>query len=169
MSTSDEQLPDEAPIPEAASAALRQRGDHLLSELESMRRDEGSRPVIEPLDPQAELALRRGGDELLATLDSQRAELATASATGQRRWNWRHSSAAAALIALATAIILNLPSASPPPAKPVVTKLPVSTTVGDQWSVEPIASPAIPEPSSALLALLGGVILLGRRRRPAQA
>jgi len=167
MSTSDHQLPDEAPIPEGASAALRQRGDHLLSELEFMRRDEASRQVIEPLDPQAELALRRGGDEFLATLDSHRAELATASTGVRRRWNWRHwSGVAAALIALATAIVLNLPSTSPPPAKPVATKQPVATAVGDQWSVEPITSPAIPEPSSALLALLGGVILLGRRRRP---
>lgn len=167
MSTRDEKLPEEAPIPEAASAALRQRGDHLLSELESMRRDEASRQVIEPLDPQAELALRRGGDELLATLDSHRAELATAPAACRRRWSWRHwSGVAAALIALAIGLVLKFPSASPPPAKPVATKLPVATGIGETWTVEPITSPAIPEPSSALLALLGGVILLGRRRRP---
>lgn len=171
MSASNGQIPDKAPIPEAARAALRRRGDRLLSELGSMRENDDNHLAIEPLDPQAELALRRGGDELIARLDSGRVALAAASSPVKRRWNWRHwSVAGAALVALALVILLQSPSASPSPAEPQITQLPPATAVGDPWSVSPITSPitspAIPEPSSALLALISGVILLGRRRRP---
>ena len=183
MSTNDHQQHDQEPLPAGARAALRQRGERLLSELESMRQDESAAGSLslEPLAPQAELALRRRGDELLAQLELQRADLESveASAPGEsqtcQRRNWRPwAGVAAALVALAAAVQMAIPLASPPPATSATSATSAAPAASDpapgsavgQWSTQlPLSPPSIPEPNSALLTLFSAVVWLSRRRR----
>lgn len=175
MSAKDDQQHDQdpLPLPEGARTVLRQRGERLLSELGAMRQGEaaaGSLP-IEPLDPQAELALRRRGDELLAELERQRAGIESAEASAPRgiQRSWRPwAGVAAALVALAAAVQMAIPLASPTPTTPATPAAsdPATGSSGGQWSTQlPLAPPSIPEPNSALLTLFSAVIWLSRRRR----
>lgn len=161
MSTSgDQREHDELPLPEEARSALRRRGDQLLGQLDSMRQEDAERIEIEPLDPQAELALRQRGDELLNQLAAERSAIIPAAP----RRKWRRLINIAALfvgflgITWMTAISL-FPEPPSPPSNPPITPL-------KQTHAGQLTSPAIPEPSSSLLALLGGAWLIGRRQRP---
>lgn len=151
------------PLPEEAKAALQKSGAHLLAQLEAMRSDANGEPAcseIEPLDPRAELALRRSGSHLLADLESRREALATgaAAAAAPTRRRWRYGAGIAASFALLLAAVqIN----TAPPEEPLKAKTRVKRTEADPLAT----STLIPEPSSALLGIIGGTFLLYRRRR----
>ena len=165
MSANNDQYHSETPIPSEARIALRRRGDLLLRQLESMRRekDEEKNATIEPLDPQAELALRRCGDSLLSDLADRRAELAPVPE--RRRWHRSWAAVAAGLVAMVGLAWWLARVPAPPPA----VEHPVAVAGEDRPEGEhPYylpAAPAIPEPSSTLLALAGAVVLIVRRHR----
>jgi hypothetical protein len=165
MSANDDQYHSEKPIPKEARIALRRRGDLLLRQLESMRREEDGKKnaTIEPLDPQAELALRRCGDSLLSDLADRRAELTPVSE--RRHWHRSWAAVAAGLVAMVGLAWWLARVPAPPPA----VEHPVAITDEDSPEGEnPYylpAAPAIPEPSSTLLALAGAVVLIVRRHR----
>jgi hypothetical protein len=154
------------PLSEEARVALRCRGDSLLGELESMRKSEAGDIEIRALDPQAGLALRQNGDGLLADLAAQRAELVLPSSGEKRvskRRRWLAIAAGLLGFAGASALLDTAFSPTQPPA-PAVAVVPDAAQGGDPFG-QPLATPAIPEPSSVLLTLAGAIVLLGRRRR----
>jgi len=126
-----------------------------------MRAEESARMEIRPLDPQAQLALRRRGDGMLADLAVRRAALSPAvRERPATRKSWL--AIAAGLVAIGTGSWLLAGAFSPaPPALPPV----AGNDLGGPGEFGHPLTPAIPEPSSALLALAGAVVLLGRRRR----
>ena len=166
MSAPDDYPIQLEPLPEEARAALRRGGDGLLAQLESMRQSETGDIEIRALDPQAELALRQNGEGLLADLAAQRAELTLQEPEKERtskRRRWLAIAASMVGVAGASVLVATALSPTPPPA-PAVAVVPDSAQGGNPLG-QPLTNPAIPEPSSALLALAGAAVLLGRRRR----
>ncbi len=155
------------PLPEEAAAALQNSGARLLAQLGVMRAGAGADPdlgaELEPLDPQAELSLRRSGDAFLEQLDAQREEVVAADAepekTSTTRWIWRRGAGIAAVLAgLLAAAQFN----ATPPEESIKTKPKLSV---NQPEGEAPPNMVVPEPSSALLGIVGGIFLLYRRRR----
>ena len=154
------------PLPEEAAAALHSSGARLLAQLEMMRAEAGAAHEqsveLEPLDPQADLALRRNGDALLAYLDAQRGTSGETAEpepelTSSIRWIWRRGAGIAAVLAGLLALV-QFNTAPPQDAvKPAVRV--------KKHDPDAIPNAVVPEPSSALLGLVGGVFLLYRRRR----
>ena len=151
------------PLPDDARAALDESGSRLLAQLDALRSDTiVSDSELAPLDPQAELALRRSGDGLLSQLEGRRASLALTKdeieiEPTRARWIWRRGAGIAAAFAGLLAVVQF--NATPP-----------EETVRPQVSVkqrkdELHTHTVIPEPSGAMLGILGASLLLYRRRR----
>jgi hypothetical protein len=158
MSTRDNG--DDRKLPEAARAALHRHGEKFLGQLDAMREEGAERIEIEPLDPQAGLALRQRGDGFLDELAQQRAQHRQLAHRDRRRW----LSIAAALIGIGAGAWL-LGETFAPKLPPAQTAAAAQPSGKPDIPMQPITSPPIPEPSSALLALAGALVLIVQRRR----
>ncbi|MEM7385083.1 MAG: PEP-CTERM sorting domain-containing protein [Verrucomicrobiota bacterium] len=165
-------------LPDEARSALSRNGEALFAMLDSERLGalpDETHPTDLPLTKDAREALHLGGQSIFDRLDEERVSLIRRKRW--RLWGFVSTAAAAALFLIAVPIGLSLLPTNKPAAPGIAMTEKPSSTPANPHSVPPLdplmvaevtesTNTAVPEPSSAMLMMISGLLLGLRRRRP---